>query len=356
MSAGFEDLELTGLSEAELAELSEFIDPDNELLPASDRIPAHTKKKPTGPYDRKNLLKHLEEQAAKSTIGDDYVPFVKKQPPKEIKMNTVNIPAKPAREVTEFDDILNMLDEEDMEELAAELGIHGMVDQSRSRGDEKPIAPRSTGLHRPRATCRYNPPAAKFQGENPQDTDIEEVIQQLRDNDSSLTEVNLNNHGGLDAELMTDLFEALKHNTHLEVLLLSNVRLDEGQAAELGEVLKVNCTLRVLNLESNRITRKGIKAIMRALADNPNTVLRELRMVNQYFAGGAGAEGEIARYLEKVQTITKLGYNFTVPSFRTKVGGLIMRNLDYDRQKRALEAAEAEAEAETEADAEVETP
>ena len=53
----------------------------------------------------------------------------------------------------------------------------------------------------------------------------------------------------------------------------------------------------------------------------------------QYFAGGAGAEGEIARYLEKVKSITKLGYNFTVPSFRTKVDGFIMRNLDYGECK-----------------------
>ena len=48
----------------------------------------------------------------------------------------------------------------------------------------------------------------------------------------------------------------------------------------------------------------------------------------QYFAGGAGAEGEIAKYLEKNRTLVKLGYNFQVPSFRTKVDGFIMRNND----------------------------
>ena len=51
----------------------------------------------------------------------------------------------------------------------------------------------------------------------------------------------------------------------------------------------------------------------------------------QYFAGGAGAEGEIARYLDKIKTIIKFGYNFTVPSFRTKVDGYILRNLDYGK-------------------------
>lgn len=48
----------------------------------------------------------------------------------------------------------------------------------------------------------------------------------------------------------------------------------------------------------------------------------------QYFAGGAGAEGEIAKYLEKNKALIKLGYNFQVPSFRTKVDGYIMRNTD----------------------------
>ncbi len=108
---------------------------------------------------------------------------------------------------------------------------------------------------------------------------------------------------------------------------------------------------------------------MKALAGNKDSILKELRMVNQvryrvitiennlfelkknkknnnkhatqsshflyvfqYFAGGAGAEGEIAIYLDKIKTITKLGYNFTVPSYRTKVDGFIMRNLDFGKQ------------------------
>ena len=64
----------------------------NELLPASDRLPAHTKKKPSGPFDRKKLLQHLQEQAENSTVGQDYVPFVKKQPPKEQKVVSEFLP------------------------------------------------------------------------------------------------------------------------------------------------------------------------------------------------------------------------------------------------------------------------
>ena len=52
----------------------------NELLPASDRIPPHTRKKPTGAFDRSRLLQHLKTEAAESKIGEDYIPFVKKTP------------------------------------------------------------------------------------------------------------------------------------------------------------------------------------------------------------------------------------------------------------------------------------
>ncbi len=58
-----------------------------------------------------------------------------------------------------------------------------------------------------------------------------------QDNDVSLTEVNLNNHGGLDAEVMRELFEALRDNACLEVLQLSNVRLDEGQATVSSNII-----------------------------------------------------------------------------------------------------------------------
>ena len=62
----------------------------NELLPASDRLPPHTRKKPTGPYDRGHLLDHLKQQAAESNIGEDYIPFVKK-PAKETQVLNLDI-------------------------------------------------------------------------------------------------------------------------------------------------------------------------------------------------------------------------------------------------------------------------
>ena len=89
----------------------------NELLPASERVPAQTSKKPTGPFDRKKLLNHLKTQAEKSTVGEDYIPFVKKQSPKETQQAAKPEPTK-KKIATEFDDMLDMLDEEDLTELA----------------------------------------------------------------------------------------------------------------------------------------------------------------------------------------------------------------------------------------------
>jgi len=52
-----------------------------------------------------------------------------------------------------------------------------------------------------------------------------------QDNDPSLTEVNLNNHGGLDSDLIMEIFRALQDNVHLESLQMANVRIDENHAA-----------------------------------------------------------------------------------------------------------------------------
>lgn len=48
----------------------------------------------------------------------------------------------------------------------------------------------------------------------------------------------------------------------------------------------------------------------------------------QYFAGGARAEAEIAKYLKDIMSIVKLGYSFANASYRTKVDQYIMRNTD----------------------------
>lgn len=48
---------LSKLTEAEIKELNDDFDPDNSLLPPSQRCRDQTTKAPTGPYDREKLIK-----------------------------------------------------------------------------------------------------------------------------------------------------------------------------------------------------------------------------------------------------------------------------------------------------------
>jgi hypothetical protein len=314
----------------------------NVLLPASDRIPPHTRKRPTGPFDRSRLLQHLKTQAAESKVGEDYIPFVKKTPKPSKEQTNSQTQSKPARAATnsssEFDEMLEMLEPGDVDELAAELGLHGLVVQSKSRGDDNHPIGGGGGRERKGsgADVSYTPLHLSSQvSDDAQEADVDDAIESLQSDDPTLTKLNLNNHTRLDPALISQLVEALHGNTHLKTLSLANIRFSEDHAKQLADVLRVNTSLTVLNLESNRITRKGIAAIMKALAENKETVLSELRLANQYFSGGAGAESDIAKHLEKVTSIIRLGYNFTSPSIRTRIDRYIMRNTDLIRQKRA---------------------
>uniref|UniRef100_A0A8C0JCT6 Tropomodulin n=1 Tax=Chelonoidis abingdonii TaxID=106734 RepID=A0A8C0JCT6_CHEAB len=73
-----EDKILSALTEEELRTLEnelEELDPDNDLLPVGLRQRDQTKKTPTGPFKRDELLDHLEKQAKDMKDREDLVPF-----------------------------------------------------------------------------------------------------------------------------------------------------------------------------------------------------------------------------------------------------------------------------------------
>lgn len=352
----FDDLVLAKLSERELQELSDFIDPDNYLLPASDRLPPQTTRPPTGPLDRAHLLTHLRKEAEESTVGEDYVPFVKKPSAAKEQKAWESKGSKVKEEVkTEFDDMLEMLDEEDIAELAAELGLHGLVSQAKSRGDDEPTSASAnpnagllkttgasyasySGNSSAAVSSPYGiMPSGGIEGEvDPLEVDVEECLSQLQANEYSLTELNLNNNTKLSPEHISRLIENLQDNTHLQVLQLANVKFDDDHAKALGKVLSTNSTLRSLSLESNKITARGFKAFLNSIVHN--TTLKELRLANQYNSGGARVEVYIADFLEKNKGIVKMGYFFNFPSARSRVDKYITRNIDLGRQRRVAMA------------------
>lgn len=182
-----------------------------------------------------------------------------------------------------------------------------------------------------------------FPDELPNPTNVEETLERIHGNDSSLTEVNLNNikvrergrereEGGgasrlepcsevLIALLLQDIpiptlkeiFEAMKGNSHVEFLSIAATRSNDPVAyvskthkfclyfspqchsllhkgiikttsltcvlQACAEMLQENTSLQSLNIESNFITGDGMMAIVKAMASNATLV--ELKIDNQ---------------------------------------------------------------------------
>lgn len=75
------------------------------------------------------------------------------------------------------------------------------------------------------------------------------------------------------------LFEALKNNTRLEALSLTNVGLTDRTALLLADAIEKNSTLRVLNVETNFISPPVTVKLVKALLQNMS--VEEFRASNQ---------------------------------------------------------------------------
>jgi len=91
---------------------------------------------------------------------------------------------------------------------------------------------------------------------HPTEENFKEFLQKIKDNDSSLVTVNLNNLGGSKNEWMMELAQACETNTHLQSLFVANCGITTEGAKRFADVLKRNKTLLQLNLETNRIEKR----------------------------------------------------------------------------------------------------
>ena len=64
-----------------------------------------------------------------------------------------------------------------------------------------------------------------------QDTNIEEALERLQENDPSLTDLNLNNHPKMNAHYHQRLVTVLRDNVSLRKLSLANTRADDNVAS-----------------------------------------------------------------------------------------------------------------------------
>lgn len=327
---------LAKLSPQELEQLSNEVDPDDTLLPPSQRCKDQTSKVPTGPLNRKQLIQYLTKYAIEQEDWPE-----NKRYEAGIKKGKVFIPkvqpSEPKDEIPimlDLDDdsskALNTATESDLVDLAGILGLHSMLNQdqyyasitnkSQRSGDKFESVVKSTPLK-----------PSKIEPDNT--TDPLQTAEQLAKNDPSLEEVNLNNIKHITRDTFKKIFESIKTNTHLKTISLCNVGLTDGPTSKLVEALKENTTLRTINLESNFLSGLMIRTLIEALLEKQAVL--EFRACNQRpQILGNRIEMDITKLVEKNNTLLRLGLNFDVPDARMRVAKHLQDNNDSIRLTR----------------------
>ncbi|XP_030076235.1 leiomodin-1 isoform X2 [Microcaecilia unicolor] len=235
---------------------------------------------------------------------------------KEETKDNKNVPLKSNKTITDKDkkpplDNLNTKPEKVLEN-SPETPVENISDTSKEEEEEEEAAP----------------------------SIFDEDLERVKNNDSELIELNVNNSDCITIETLMSFTEALEFNTVVKVFALANTRADDHIALAIAAMLRTNKTITSINLDSNHITGKGILAIFRALQHN-NT-LTELRFHNQRHICGGKTEMEIAKMLKENTTLLKLGYHFELAGPRMTVTNLLSRNMDKQRQKRLQEQKQAQ--------------
>ncbi|XP_033029031.1 tropomodulin-1 isoform X1 [Lacerta agilis] len=328
-----EDQILGALTEDEIKMLEDELvdlDPDNALLPAGMRQRDQTKKTPTGPFKRDDLLAHLEKQANETEDREDLVPFTGEKRgkiwvPKQKAIDPVleSVTLEP-----ELEEALANASDAELCDIAAILGMHTLM----SNQQYYEALGSTTIVNKEGLDSIIKPTQYKPVPDEPNATDVEETLQRVKNNDPDLEEINLNNIKDIPIPTLKAYADALKNNSYVKKFSIVGTRSNDPVAYALAEMLKVNGVLKSLNVESNFISGSGILALAEALQDN--TTLIELKIDNQSQPLGNKVEMEIASMLEKNESLLKFGYHFTQQGPRLRASNAMMNNNDLVRKRR----------------------
>ncbi|KAF2889603.1 hypothetical protein ILUMI_16570, partial [Ignelater luminosus] len=277
-----EDL-LNKLSPEEINILAKEVDPDDSFLPPSQRCNYDCEKESTGPLNRKQLIEHINKQAIETPDIPEAKPYVagvvrgKKwippDPPKREKDADEQIAIDLG---DEYEHALRDASQEEIIDLAAILGFHSMMNQDQYHASllnkGQPVGIGWDGITK----------ASKqkiFPQDPPNNTNPDETLRQVKEDDSKLVDLNWNNIKNISDDKFDVLFDALANNTHLETLSLTNVGLTDKQAHKLADALEKNNTLKVLNVETNFISPTGIVRLVKSLLKTKT--VEEFRATNQ---------------------------------------------------------------------------
>ncbi|KAL4711691.1 hypothetical protein ACJJTC_003458 [Scirpophaga incertulas] len=322
---------LSKLTQEELTMLAKDVDPDDNCLPPSLRNNYACEKDPTGPLNRKKLIEHINKQALETPDRPEVKPYVagvirgKKwippPPPEKVRDAEEQISIDLG---DEYEQALTGATQEEIIDLAAILGFHSMMNQEQYHASllnkGQPV-----GLGWDGITKATKPKI--FPIDPPNDTDPDDTVKRVQEDDPKLTDLNWNNIKNISEEKFEKLFEALKSNTNLETLSLVNVGLTDREATRLADALPLNRTLRVLNVESNGLTAAGLLALLAALL--PTHTVEEFRAANQRCQVlGNKTEMEITALVEANPALLRLGLHLEYSDARHRVASHLQRNID----------------------------
>ncbi|KAL3106043.1 hypothetical protein niasHT_022224 [Heterodera trifolii] len=361
---------LSNLNTDELEELNNDFDPDNSLLPPSQRCRNQTDKKPTGPFKREKLLQYLEEKAKSEKDWEEAVPFapgVKRgkvfesdepkakvgadgrremQMPIELDLDddeeeeaedeeTAEGETHPRRAKNDemiIEKALTAAPERDLVDLAGILGMHNVLNQPqyynalKGKGQNE-----ETGISFSGVIKAFQPRVVPDEPDN--ETDVEECTRRLESGDVKLEEVNLNNLKRVSKERIRSMLRAASKSKHLKKLCMANTAISDQEARPLVELIENSDSLKVLNIESNFISPEMIAKLLRATLQTQSLVEFHAENQRQSVLGNQ-IEMDIMLSVEDNDSLLRVGVSLQSMEARNRVGEALERNYERLRLKR----------------------
>ena len=339
------DALLCELSSEEIeALLDDVISPDDANLPPSARCTYVCTKAPTGPLDRRGLMKYIREQARNTQDKVDYVPHV----PGQVRGKVWQDPAKQIQQQVQDDfdyadldlgeEIEMALDDastQDMVDLAGIMGLHSLINQDQyhhALGARTSHLPTTVDEEQGWDGITKATPLKYYSPEPPNLTNPVEVLEKLKDGDEEQTSVNLNNVEVSESQML-DIFDALRSNEVLSSLSVANTNLTDWAAANLCHTLECNDTLESVNIESNNVTPQTLAKLFESL--NVQETVTELKAMNQAAQVlGNKVEMSIAKAVENNKALLKVGLQFEFNDAQNRVAVACQKNMDRVRLRR----------------------
>ncbi|KAK5669224.1 hypothetical protein QVD99_003636 [Batrachochytrium dendrobatidis] len=171
---------------------------------------------------------------------------------------------------------------------------------------------------------------------------LDEILHSLaliNANDPLMTQMDIKDCNCFTVEHACVLGEALKQNTHLKSLVMSNSKIINQSAIDIARGLAKNTGIESVDLTGNNIGPAGMRALAEMLESNHTLLELKLDHQKSITSTGTDAEQAFARAMTKNNTLQKLAMQFRDAASRNQVDRAISRNKETARKLISLSKA-----------------